>query len=94
MSSSLFLVAFVKESISIHDSADLVGKIANSFPNIIPTTIAETKSTSTSVIESLNRGIYIYSLIYIYIYIYIYSSYMLYSIDILLVVSHQFNIEK
>ena len=42
----------VKESISIHDSADLVGKTTNSFPNIIPTTIAETKSTSTSVMES------------------------------------------
>ena len=46
----------VKESISIHDSADLVGKTANSFPNIIPTAIVETKSTSTFVMESLNRG--------------------------------------
>ena len=57
MLSSLFLVTFVKESISIHDSVDLVGKTANSFPNIIPTTTAKTKSTSTSVMESLNRGI-------------------------------------
>ena len=45
MSSSLFLVAFVKESISIHDSADLVGKIANSFPNIIPNSFTNTKLT-------------------------------------------------
>ena len=42
----------VKESISIHDSADLVGKTASSFPIIIPTATAETKSTSTSVMES------------------------------------------
>ena len=88
MLSSLFLVTFVKESISIHDSVDLVGKTANSFPNIIPTSIVNTKSTSTSIMESLNKGIYIYSLIYVY------SLYMLYSIYIPLVVSHQFNIEK
>ena len=42
----------VKESISIHDSADLVGKTAISFPNIILIAIAKTKSTSTSVMES------------------------------------------
>ena len=47
-----YSVIAVKESISIHDSADLVGKTASSFPNIIPTAIAETKSTSTSVMES------------------------------------------
>ena len=41
----------VKESISIHDSADLVGKTAISFPNIILIAIAKTKSTSTSVME-------------------------------------------
>ena len=50
-------ILIVKESISIHDSADLVGKIANLFPNIIPTAIAKTKSTSTSVMESLNEEI-------------------------------------
>ena len=42
----------VKESISIHDSVDLVGKTASLFPIIMPTAIAETKSTSTSVMES------------------------------------------
>ena len=42
----------VKESISIHDSVDLVGKTASSFPIIIPTATAETKSTSSSIMES------------------------------------------
>ena len=46
----------VKESISIHETTDLMGKITNSLPNITPTAIAKTKSTSTSVMESLNRG--------------------------------------
>ena len=50
-------ILIVNESISIHDSADLVGKVANSFPNIIPIAIAKTKSTSTSIMESLNGEI-------------------------------------
>ena len=45
----------VKERTSIPDSANFVGMTASSLPNINPTATAKTKSTSTSIMESLNR---------------------------------------
>ena len=49
------LIHTVKERTSIPDSATFVGMTASSLPNINPTATAKTKSTSTSIMESLNR---------------------------------------
>ena len=49
------LIHTVKERTSIPDSANFVGMTASSLPNINPTATAKTKSTSTSIMESLNR---------------------------------------
>ena len=49
------LIHTVKERTSIPDSASFVGMTASSLPNINPTATAKTKSTSTSIMESLNR---------------------------------------
>ena len=49
------LIHTVKERTSIPDSASFVGMTASTLPNINPTATAKTKSTSTSIMESLNR---------------------------------------